>query len=92
MRKVGYRLNVSRVTSSLLPLPFPAPPFPCPRLALPLPLHQPPAGPKPPGWAGRNAPTPPARSAGDVGERSEPGEARAECRGRRRGRGAAVAG
>lgn len=41
MRKGGYQLNVSRVTSSLLPLPFPALPFPCPRLALTLPPHGP---------------------------------------------------
>lgn len=45
----------------------------------------------PPGWAGRNAATPRPRSAGEVGEFSEPGEARAEWPGWRRGRGAAVA-
>lgn len=41
MRKGGYQLNVSRVTSSHLPLPFPAPPLPCPRLALTLPDRRP---------------------------------------------------
>ena len=47
--------------------------------------------PKPPGWAGRNAPPPPPRSAGYIGERSETEDARAEWRGWRRGWGAAVA-
>lgn len=37
MRKGGYQLNVSRVTSSHFPLPFPALPFPCPSPSLPLP-------------------------------------------------------
>lgn len=56
-----------------------------------LPSTSPPPCPRPPGWAGRNAATPPPRSAGEVGEFSEPGEARAEWRGWRRGWGAAVA-